>query len=173
MTDSAVRGLRRARSPELLTLLENGYDGAVSRDLRSLMGLSGSIWCRAVEDLRRPRYCACSSCRAARVAGVVTLLKTPGCVPPLVWPRGTRLPTERARAWPRLEDPTMARVLRRLRRRPRSVDELMRLCGQVGDEFPGGATHRGLIRVAVQRLMRRGYVATGQSIWLGTTRWAP
>lgn len=163
---SAVAGLRRARSPQLLSLLHSGHNGASSAFLRSLMQCTDTAWSRVLREVRRMPACLCSQCRSQGVLSV-------GCVRPLVWPVGACLPTpEGMQAWPelRLEGPRTASVMRHLRRRPRTVRELMRLVPPADPGvFPGSATHKYGIATSVSGLRRRGLVAPGRLIWLGST----
>ena len=166
---NAVAGLRRARSPQLLSLLTSGHNGSSSAALRSVMGCSDTAWARVLREVRRLPACLCAECRSQGVLSA-------GCARPLVWPVGTCLPTAAGmRPWPelRLEGPRTASVMRHLRRRPRTVRELLRLVPADAPTVPRGATHRYALFTSVTTLRRRGLIAPGRLVWSGTTSVAP
>tara|TARA_Y100001963_G_C6603900_1_gene363844 strand:- start:54 stop:497 length:444 start_codon:yes stop_codon:yes gene_type:complete len=86
----------------------------------------------------------------------------------LAWDLTTYVATDEP--WPTIECEVQARVLRQIRRQPRTCQELAEVMGPFGYERQGSPSHRGIIYAAVGRLRGAGHVATAGRVWLRTTR---
>ena len=147
-----VRPHLRPESARLLALLEGGLDGSSSAELREALGeVSTTTLNRALTPLRRLGLC---------------------------WPATTRLPTGGNPALVpfaslRIRDPLEARMMRHIRRRPRSIHDLRQVIEVVEDWREGSVMRHEAIRQAIDRLTRSGRVTRGQAVWLASTMWAP
>ena len=87
----------------------------------------------------------------------------------LVWPSCVAMPYDEP--WPALEGEQEARVLRQLRRKPRTARQLSESMAVPFDgEVPGLTTHRGIMYRVVAQLRGAGHVAPSGRVWLRTTR---
>ena len=139
-----MKRLRRRWSAPILEILRSGREGISVGELEELLGCNERSLRRSLHELRS--------------AG-------------LVHPVSARLGYDEP--WPVLGDPVMARVLRQIRREPRSFEQLVDSMGPAEDEPPGRARHRDRLYRAVTQLARLGLITPGGQIWLASTTRAP
>ena len=137
-TRGIVAPYSRLRSPDVLGAMRGGLDGLTCSEMARRMRVSQKVVQRAVADLRELG---------------------------LVRPAHTLMAYDEP--WPQLEAPHASRVLRQVRRKPRTPAELAR------DMEPVGYVD-SLARITyiVDRLRRYGHLAPA-GVWLTETTRAP
>ena len=113
---------------DILHALRNGHNGATPGAIRAVTGATAKQFSRAISELRSRG---------------------------LVHPRGTRVAVDMPR-WPRIHDVDTARILRRLRRGPRTVSDL----AHETQNDPA------VVRKLTDKLIHRGFVHAVRGVWL-------